>query len=81
MAYTSIGLPLCMGVWAHACNSQTGSMAQAAADPLAVESTWMDVLTLASERQNKPQVNTRCQLQTTDVRLFSLKKAYLNLTC
>lgn len=31
--------------------SQTGSMAQAAAEPLAVEFTWIDVLTLASERQ------------------------------
>lgn len=31
--------------------SQTGRMAQAAADPLAVEFTWIDVLTLASERK------------------------------
>lgn len=29
--------------------SQTGRMAQAAAEPLAVESTWIDVLTFASE--------------------------------
>lgn len=36
-------------------HSQTGRMAQAAADPLAVESTWMDVLTLASERQRQPR--------------------------
>lgn len=37
--------------------SQTGSMAQAAAEPLAVEFTWIDVLTLASERQNKAHAN------------------------
>lgn len=39
-------------------HSQTGSMAQAAADPLAVASTWIDVLTLASEKQKQANRST-----------------------
>lgn len=61
-------------------HSQTGSMAQAAADPLAVEFTWIDVLTLASGRQNKPKsqqntLNTHChrQQQKQDVYLLNLR--------
>lgn len=51
-------------------------MAQAAADPLAVEFTWMDVL-MASEKQTKPQVNT---LNPTHMYLFSLRMhTYFNM--
>lgn len=45
---------VCVCVWGL--YAQTGSMAQAAADPLAVESTWIDVPTLDSETKKKPNV-------------------------
>lgn len=51
---THVGESVCVCVWGL--YAQTGSMAQAAADPLAVESTWIDVPTLDSETKKKPNV-------------------------